>query len=441
MKKIALPIVTFALLFMGTNAFAQGKWGADSAECIKYMSYYKEYYKQKAYDQAIPNWRQAYKFCPATANQHLLIDGTTLVRQLIAKNAANAEYSKALVDTLMTLHDKRAVSYPNYAISARNNKGFDMANYIKNDNEKLFKGYEEIITANNTGTKPQIYIFDLQAAINLYQAGGTEAQTVIKTYQRNQELLENTQADSDTEKEQNASIKTDMGNLFAASKVASCETLISIYTPIYEASPNDLQVAKSIVATMSLTEDCSSNDLYLKAVTTMNTLEPSAKSSYYLYKLHSQLGNSEEAIKYLTAAIDREDSDAATDIEWTYELAAFSFKNGHSAKAYEYASKVAEAGGALAGKAYFLMGTIWGSTHCGGDEIASRAQFWVACDYMNRAKAADASLTEEANRYIGQYSSYFPQAADAFMYSITNGQAYTVVCGGMRATTTVRTVK
>ena len=58
---------------------------------------------------------------------------------------------------------------------------------------------------------------------------------------------------------------------------------------------------------------------------------------------------------------------------------------------------------------------------------------------MNKAKAADESLTEEANRYIGQYSVYFPETAEAFMYDLTRGQSYTVVCGGMRATTTVRT--
>ena len=58
---------------------------------------------------------------------------------------------------------------------------------------------------------------------------------------------------------------------------------------------------------------------------------------------------------------------------------------------------------------------------------------------MNKAKAADPSLTDEANRFISQYSVYFPETAEAFMYDITKGQSYTVVCGSMRATTTVRT--
>ena len=60
---------------------------------------------------------------------------------------------------------------------------------------------------------------------------------------------------------------------------------------------------------------------------------------------------------------------------------------------------------------------------------------------MNRAKSADATLTDSANDYISQYSAYFPKAEEAFMYDVVDGQTYTVVCNGMRATTTVRTVK
>ena len=88
-----------------------------------------------------------------------------------------------------------------------------------------------------------------------------------------------------------------------------------------------------------------------------------------------------------------------------------------------------------------LIGYAWGSTRCGGNEIESRAPYWVACDYMQRAKNADPSLTPECNDMIAQYSKFFPAAADAFMYDVTNGQSYTVSCGGMSETTTVRTVK
>ncbi len=439
MKKITLVILTFSIMFLGTNGFAQGKYGADSAKCVTNLSFYKEYFKQKNYDEALPSWRQAYHFCPPTANQTMLIDGTTLLRHLISKNARNAAYRKALVDSLMTLHETRAHNYPNNALTTYNNMGQDLHNYVKDNNRRLYDGFEVIINRVQEKVRPTTLLYDLQAAIDLFQAGELDAESVINVYQRNNDLLEKMAPANDTEKEQVASVKNDMGSVFAGSKVASCDNLIELYTPRLAADPDNLQLAQAIVKTMSMTENCDNNDLFLAAVTTMNKLDPSASSSYYLSRLHGARGNYAEAVSYLESAIAGLEAGDSKIPDWTYELATLCFKNGDSAHAFEYANKVAAESETLAGKAYFLIGNIWGSTRCGGDEIARRAPYWVACDYMNKAKAADPSLTDEANRYIGQYSVYFPETAEAFMYDITKGQSYTVVCGGMRATTTVRT--
>ena len=86
MKRIVLLITVAALSLLGSGKVsAQGKYGPDSTECIKYLSYYTEYYKQKNYDSALPNWRKAYSLCPPTARYSMLSDGTTLLRNLINK--------------------------------------------------------------------------------------------------------------------------------------------------------------------------------------------------------------------------------------------------------------------------------------------------------------------------------------------------------------------
>lgn len=440
MKRIVFAFMTIMMMGVGTSASAQGKYGADSAECIKYLSYYKEYYKQKSYDEALPNWRKAYKICPATASQNLLIEGTTLVKRLISKNANNAEYKAALIDTLMTLHRTRAEVYPKYAVTAFNNLGLDVNNYVKNNPEMVYKTLEEVIAQNNGETKPSLLLFDLNNAIELYQKGGIDAEEVIKVYQRNNDFIENAAAKDESEAEQNKKIKEDMGSLFAASKVASCETLIALYEPRLAADPDNLQLATNVVKTMSLTDDCNDNNVFLAAVTTMDKMNPSASSAYYLYRLHGAKGNVNEALAYMEKAISMSE-DQAKSAEWTYELATYCYKNSQFAKAFESANKAASMDDTWAGKSYFLIANIWATTKCGSDEISRRAPYWVACDYMAKAKAADPSLAEDANRYIAQYSAYFPQAAEAFMYDIQAGQSYTVVCGGMRATTTVRTNK
>jgi hypothetical protein len=112
-----------------------------------------------------------------------------------------------------------------------------------------------------------------------------------------------------------------------------------------------------------------------------------------------------------------------------------------NAEAVSAAKKAMDLNPKLAGKCNLLIGTIWASVSCGGNELERRAKYWVAVDYMNKAKAADPSLAEDADRQAAQYRAYFPQQADAFMYDVQDGQAYTAGCGALRETTTVRTVK
>ena len=441
MKKITIAILALMMAFAGNKVSAQGKYGADSANCIKYLSYYKEYFKQKAYDDALPNWRKAYAICPRDSRQTLLIDGTTLIRKEIARNFRNPVYKSALIDSLMTLHEERAKYFPKYAVTALNNKGLDMANYVKDDNRYLYAGINDIIERNGAETKANLYLLNLNSAIELYKTGVLGAEEVIATYERNIGLLDSAPAANAAIAEQNKKVRTDLENLFISSKVASCDDLLALFTPRFEADPDNLELVTNIVKMLNIAEDCQDNDLYLGAVTSLYKLNPSHNSAYYLYRLHSARNNFEEAVKYMEEAIASEDSDAATDASYNYELATYCFKNGRLVKAYGYASSAKELDESYAGKAWVLMGQIWGATACGGDEVEKRSHYWVAVDMLQKARAADASLAEEAGRLIGSYSVYFPETGDAFMYGVTDGQSYRVNCGGLSAVTTVRTSK
>ena len=442
MKRIVLLITVAALSLLGSGKVsAQGKYGPDSTECIKYLSYYTEYYKQKNYDAALPNWRQAYKYCPPTARYSMLSDGTTLLRNLIQKNQHNPVYKAQLIDSLMTIYNQRVEFWPKYATSSLNNKALDMYNYLKDEPQKLLEGLTEVVEQTKANTRPNIFLFQISTAVDLYKTGLLDPEEVINIYETGIAYLNQITPKNDVEARSIEKTKTDFESVFITSQVASCDNLIALFTPRYEADPQNLDLSKNIVRMMSMTEGCMDNDLFLNAVQTVYNLEPSHSSAYYLYRLYSSRGDFDNAVKFMQEAIASEESVAADDANYNFELAAFFFKNGKNAMAYEAAQKAVELDAAVAGKAYMLMGTIWGSTICGGNEIERRAPYWVAVDFMNKAKNADPALAEEANNYIRQYSAYYPQTAEAFMYDVTDGQSYTVSCGGMRAVTTVRTQK
>jgi tetratricopeptide (TPR) repeat protein len=442
MKKIILLFAVAAMAMMsGSKASAQGKYGPDSTECIKYLSYYTEYYKQKNYESALPNWRQAYHYCPPTSRYSMLSDGCTMIRNLIQKNKNNPVYKAQLVDSLMTLYDQRVEYFPKYAITSLNNKALDMYNYMKDEPVKVLACLTDVVDQAKEQTKTNVFIFQLNTAIDLYKIGMVDPETVIDIYDKGVMYLSQATPKNDVEKKNIEKTITDFETLFISSQVASCENLIALFTPRLEAEPQNLDLAKNVVKIMGITEGCTDNDLYLNSVNLMYSLEPNAKSAYYLYKLYAGRDDYENAVKYIEEAIASEDTDALTDGGYYYELAVYSLKSRNTMKAYTAAQKAMELDPSLAGKAYMIMGTIWGSTSCSGNEIERRAPYWVAVDFMVKAKNADSELAEDANNYIRQYSAYFPQTAEAFMYDVVDGQSYTVSCGGLRATTTVRTQK
>ena len=442
MKKIVLLISVAAMaLFASSKVSAQGKYGPDSTECIKYLSYYTEYFKQKNYDAALPHWRNAYKYCPPTSRYGMLSDGTTFMRRLIQQNQNNPVYKAKLVDSLMTLYNQRVEYWPKHAVSSLNNMALDMYNYLKDEPQELLEGLTNVVNQIQSKTRPNIFLFQITTAVELYKSGMLDPETVINIYETGIKYLAEITPKNDTEARSIEKTKTDFESLFITSQVASCDNLIALFTPRYEANPTDLDLSKNIVRMMSLTEGCMDNDLFLNAVQTVYNLEPSYNSAYYLYRLYSNKADFENAVKYMEEAIAYEESDSAVDAGYQYELATYCLKNGKPAKAYEAAQKAVDLDPSMAGKAYMLMGTIWGSTVCQGNEIERRAPYWVAVDFMTKAKNADPALEEEANNHIRQYAAYYPQTAEAFMYDITDGQSYTVSCGGMRAVTTVRTQK
>lgn len=442
MKKIVLLISVAAMaLFAGSKVSAQGKFGPDSAECIKYLSYYTEYFKQKNYDSALPNWRKAYNLCPPTARYSLLSDGTTLLKRVLQKNQNDPVYRKALVDSIMNIYDERITYWPKYATTSHNNKAIDMYNFVKDDPQAVFEVLSTTVNTLGPNAKSDVFVRHLGTAIDLYKDGKLDPETVINVYENAVANFEKMTPKNDVEKRSNESKLADIEGLFITSQVASCDNLIALFTPRYEAAPEDVELAKNIVRMMGITEGCTDNDLFLNAITLVHKNDPSHTSAYNLYKLNSARGDFDTAIMYMTEAIESEDSDASADANYNYELATFCFKNGYNARALTAAQAAVDLDETLAGKAYMLIGTIWGSVICPGNDIEQRAKYWVAVDYMTKAKNADPTLAEDANNLIRQYSAYYPQTAEAFMYDVTDGQSYVVSCGGMKAVTTVRTQK
>ena len=437
MKKIAIILMT---LVLAVPAFAQGRFGKDSAECTKYLSYYQELYKQKNYDEAAPFWRKAFSLCPPTASQNMLIYGQTIMRHEIGKNRKDPVRYRELVDTLLLLSDVRAQNYPKYAVKSMDNKAIDVVNYLAADYETQYKYLTEILSNIKGEASPSVFVAQMKSTVEMYRNEKLDAEAVMNNYTTVAGYLDD-KIDSSNDPQYRA-VKQDVESLFIDSGVASCDNLVALYTPRFQANPSDEALLTNMVKMLSKSE-CMNTELFLQSIVALNEINPTASSVYGLYRLYSSRDENTKAAEALERAISLlNPEDVETKADYTFELATYYFKKcGKAASAVAKAKEAAEINEAYRGKAYLLIGTIWGAQKCGGDEVSSRAHFWVAVDYLQRAASADPNVADEANSLAAQYRRYFPKTEDAFFLDITDGSGYTVSCAGMTERTTVRTNK
>lgn len=438
MKKVSVLFLLAALSLISISSFAQGKYGKDSVECTRNISFYTDYMKQGNLAEAAPLWREALKYCPPGVRQGLYVDGQKIIKFLIEKNKANVALKNSLIDSLLMMYDLRSEYFPKYILTAQTNKALDIVNYKGDQNKFVLETLEKVIKMGGPNVDPSVFVLAMQRVSDMYAKKEVDAEKVMNLYSSLTPLLE---VQIKANHPDAASVKKDVDNLFAVSGVASCENIVALFTPKLEATPNDKELVSGIVGLLN-NGGCYKEPLFLKAVESLYKMDPSYQSAFYLYKLYSMKEDYTNAAKMLQEAVDSDQSGPKEDAEYLYTLASIYYGKLESpARAISLAKRAAELDPSYNGKVYMLMGSVWASSRCGGNEIESRAKWWVAVDFFVKAKNADPTLTEEADRFISTYRQYFPKQEDAFMYDVIDGSSYTVSCAGMRESTTVRTIK
>lgn len=440
-----LLLILFVLVAV-VPAKGQGRYGSgkDSVECIQNLSFYTEYMKQGNIPEAAPLWRKAFNTCPPNSRQDLYTDGQKIMRHYISLNRRDPARQKELVDSLIMLYDRRLENFPDMRQSNKEqlkmNKASDIITHIKDDDMRVLVACEDAMKEAKERTRVVILVRYMDAAKNLYNDEKMSAEEVMDAYNNVMSYVDMIETAKPSKEISDA--KGTIEALLLETGVANCDNLIALFTPQLESNRTNKDFLQKVVSMLNSAE-CIDSDLFVEALGELNNIEPSHNTAFLLYRLYSRREDNSTAVEYLKKAIDAEDSDSVQDGEYSLELANFYYQRiKNNIEAVATAKRAAQLNPNVAGKAYFLIGTIWGSTKCSGNEIEQRSPFWVAVDYLNKAKSADSSLASECNIMIANFSKFFPLQADAFMYDVLEGASYPVTtCGGLRETTTVRTQK
>ncbi len=410
--------------------------GQDSTDCVRNLSLFYEYYKHDNYKDAIGPWRHIYNECPKS-REYLYAYGVNMFKTFL--ESSTDEKLKALYsDTIMMIHDKR-IKYFGKEGLVLGFEGIDLLRYRRLDGpEYIKKGYEILkksIDLEKVKSSPAVVTTFMTASISLFLDKLITNEDVINDYILCSDILDEQLKKAPSPRTKQA--KEIIDSNIKDNKVLTCDAIIKIFMPKYDANKDNLNFLKLVSGFMNDSE-CEDEVFFATVSERLYQLEPSSESAYNLARLFFlKRKDYEKAKLYYLEAIQRS-TDIDEKAKYYYDLGII--YNGFLKQPKEAVECALEATKLKPtwGEPYLLMGQAYLlGKNLIDDNFQQQTVFWVAVDMFQKAKSIDPSVIDKANALINEYSNYFPSKEELFFRTLADGQSYTVG-GWINKSTTVR---
>lgn len=452
MKKSILILAALLFAAMGFAQNGKGDFGAtpeDSVACVEAMSLYREFIKQKNYKDAKKPWAVCWNTCPK-ARKFIHTDGEKMYKQFIKENKENDEVREPLIDTLMMVYDKRIEAFDQRGFVLEK-KGSALASYRKDAYAEAFKILQEAAELQGTEMSASGISQYYRCAYYVYKKDkAMEKAPFLELYNELSDIIEQNidslklakqDLGDDAKKLEKldkiiSSYESAQGNLDKIfSKEAECPDLVELFTPKFEATPDDAKLRSTILKLLNKRE-CYDNALYPLVVERDLADNPSANGYLDFAKYWAKNDNCSKALEFLRLAAEQEAEDDVK-IEIFYTSAQCHYNNRNFSAVRDYCRKVL-AINPNHGMAYILIGDAYAQSKIGGQTCEQKAKFWAAYDKYARAKSVDPEVATLADKKMAGARANFPGKTDCFFLGLNDGDPYKVE-DWIQETTTVRT--
>ncbi|MCC4213508.1 tetratricopeptide repeat protein [Leeuwenhoekiella parthenopeia] len=423
----------FKLLFValiGAVSFASAQ---ATEECVTTMSIFSEHAKVKNYDAAYEPFMKLRKDCPTTSFA-LYQYGERILKDKIEKSSGAEQ--KAFLTDLQKMYQEKKTHF-----ASKTNEGEDISelalvmyeNKIGTTEEQyeMFKKAWETDKASFRNAKG-LYVF-FNHAVSLQEAGKIELQEVFDLYdgvqghiteiQNNyatdmEKILEKNEAGTaltPQEKQLEKAAEVNLSNYSKVSagvngmlgKLADCDRLIPFYQADFEAKKNDVAWVRGAAGRL-VSKECTDSELFVSLVEQLNTLEPSAQTSYYLGRLAEQRGENAKALEYYEESAERQ-TDPAEKAKVYYRLGENFRDKGNYPRARTYYQKAVASQPSM-GIVYLRIASMYVSSanNCGNTRFEKLAVYWLAAETAAKAGRIDPSLADTANKTAASYRASAP---------------------------------
>ena len=422
---------TYILILSSFEISAQSKYGKDEQACKENISVFREYCKQKNYEDALNPWRWAYENCPASYAT-IYKNGPKIIKAQIKKYPENKnEY----VDTLMMIFDQR-IKYgfgkEGYILGL---KGYELFFADKNRAEEAYQILKTSINMdNNTSSVQAVYAY-MKATIYLQKKGIKSKEDVLSTYSIVSEIVDHNIKNESKTTKNFIKYSEKIEDMFTP--YANCEDIISLYTEKFQTSKEDIDLLKRIEKILT-EKECVKNQLYLDVLSVLQDVDESFSYEIKLASAFFANGyflKSSNAFNKILQNYDLEENlKARTMLDYANSLRMEK----------KYSQAISQTIKALQikpdwGEAYLLQGNIYvsGAKSCGND-FEQTTVYWIAVDCFVKAKSDD-KVKDIAVKSINTYSKYFPNKETCFFNGVQSGEKYNIGCW-INQTTLARTI-
>lgn len=413
---------------------------------------YRDLFNSKQYKKAFPVWKKLFQSVqtPKEAPSRHFKDGIKLY-YTFAKAETNAETKAAYMEAIIDLYqqqenclgenasDKTSLGYHLYSLRAKPSLVMDV--------------FEAALEFGGSETSSRVILPMAQLSVYLYQKKHPKFTKAYLTnlYQQLKELAANNNTAIYLEKWEKAeqefvAIQAHLTTIWG------CDFYEDKWKPLYLKDSNNIIQNREILNVISRT--CGKETaFYLQVAHRLEYLEfnycgsldlsineqgkhQEMRARYFLKNGDSLQYQTfrDKAFELYEAAIHSKDTTLTPKetAELAYRIAYEAYSKQDFPKARKWC-RTASLHQPNWGEPYVLVGNMYASSYStcarnNPNKFDGKVVIWVALDEWRKAIKIDPSLKEKVNKRIKRYQKYLPSSGDMFVYSLKEGEPYTVGC-------------
>lgn len=418
----------------GCITFNKSKYPDDALDA---HAVYRTFLQRNDLEGAFPHWQKAYELAPAADGKRSVqyTDGAKFYKHfasLTSDKVKIAEY----VNKIRDLYTEAMKCYPQDHFLT-GSLAYDLFYNFReySSDEEIYRLFAKTIDLDDKKTGAYVLNPFTDVLIRLFQDNKISLQEAQHYTQKIQEILAHGLANS-KEKENYEIVAS-----YAPMRLEELETTEDFYSPAYyidryykeyEAEPSNCEVIRTVYSRLRWGKVPQDDPRVIALAEKVNgSCRQEENISAAKYAIESlEAGKYREAIKGLEQAVEETaDIDKKSKFElliakiYYAHLKNFSLSRTHALRAAKLKPSWGEPH-ILIGKLYASSGPLCGPGRGWDSQIVT----WPAIDKWQYAKTIDASVANEANKLINQYSAYMPSLEDVFQRGLQEGQTIFVPC-------------